>query len=86
MAISLLEGGNNMPSISEMFTQITAGITAFTQALAQAFSGITALFYTPGEGSAAGSWTFLGVLLLVVVSVGIVYLCYRVISSLIRRV
>lgn len=75
-----------MPSIQEMFTQITAGITAFTNSLASAFSGITALFYTPGSGSDPGQWTFLGVLSLVVVSVGIVYLCYRVISSLIRRV
>lgn len=70
--------------ISSMFEVVGQAITAFTTALVNAFSGITELFYTTSEGS--GQWTFLGNLLLIAVGVGIVYLCYNVIRSLVRRV
>lgn len=72
--------------ISSMFEVVAQAITAFTSALGSAFSGISALFYTEGTNGAAGSWTFLGTLLLVAVGVGIVYLCYNVIRALVRRV
>lgn len=70
--------------ISSMFDVIGQAITAFTGALVNAFSGITTIFYTPGEGSAAGEWTVLGTLLLVAVGCGLVYLAYNVIRSLVR--
>ena len=72
--------------ISSMFEVVGQAITAFTTSLASAFSGITQIFYTEGTAGAAGSFTFLGTLLLIAVGVGIVYLAYNVIRALVRRV
>lgn len=75
-----------MPSISEIFAEITSAITSFVGSLGQAMQSVTALFYTPGTGSDPGQFTFLGVLILIGVGAGLVYLCYRVIKGLLHRV
>lgn len=69
--------------IGSMFETIGEAITSFGTALANAFTSITTIFYTPGVEGAAGEWTFLGTLSLVAVGVGLVYLAYRVIRRLI---
>lgn len=74
-----------MPSISEIFAEITSAVTSFTQTLSGAFNGITSLFYTAGQGSDPGQFTFLGVLVLIGCGVGLVYLVYRIIKGLMHR-
>jgi len=71
-----------MPSISEIFNEVTSVITNFIGSLGQAFNSVTALFWD----STAGAFTFLGVLILIGVGAGLVYLAYRVIKGLMHRV
>ena len=70
-----------MPSISEIFQEVTQAVNAFVSSLGDAMTSVTALFYTPGNGTTAGSFTFLGVLILIGVGVGLVYGCYRLIKG-----
>lgn len=72
-----------MPSISELFAQITQAITAFVGSLGQAFTSVTALFWTTGENAGP---TFLGLLVLIGVGVGILYGAYRIIKGLMHRI
>lgn len=71
--------------ISAIFETITAAINGFAGSLTQAVTSVGALFYTPGEGSAAGSMTFLGTLVLIGVGVGVVYWVFRLIRGLIAQ-
>lgn len=75
-----------MPQVSDIFGVINSVITAFGSTLSTAFNAVTALFWTPGSGSDAGSFTFLGILVLIGVGVGLIYLGYRVIKGLMHRV
>lgn len=68
--------------VGDIFTEVSAAITAFTGSLSSAVSGVTAMFYTTGEN---GGLTVLGSLLLIAVGVGIVYWAFRLIKGLIRR-
>lgn len=67
--------------VAQIFEQIAAAITAMLSALTNAVSGVTALFYNTETGM-----TFLGVLLLIAVGVGIVYWAFNLIKGLVRRV
>lgn len=72
-----------MPSATEIFQQITAGVTGFVGSLGQAFTSVVALFWTTGENAGP---TFLGLLMLLGIGAGLIYLAFRVIRSLIYRV
>ena len=73
-----------MPSISDLFAQVTAAISAFLGSLGTAFTSVTQLFWVT-EGTSQGP-TFLGLLVLIGVGVGIVYGCYRIIKGLMHRI
>ena len=75
-----------MPSISEMFAVISDAITSFATTLGKAMTSVTALFYTPGVDGATGQFTFLGILTLVALGAGLVYLAFNIIRGLIRHV
>lgn len=64
--------------IGSIFQTITTIISQFTSCLTSAFSGIVAMFWD-GE-----TLTVLGTLGLIGVGIGIVYLAFRVIRSLMR--
>lgn len=72
-----------MPTISDIFSQVTSAISAFIGSLGQAFQSVTALFWTSGDNAGP---TFLGVLILIGVGAGLVYMAYRVIKGLLHRV
>lgn len=72
-----------MPSISDIFSYVTQAITSFVGSLGQAFTSVTALFWNTGENAGP---TFLGVLILIGVGVGVVYGAYRIIKGLMHRV
>lgn len=67
--------------ISDIFTAITQAVTAFMGTLTSAFSGISALIYTPGSGSDPGQLTFLGVLLIIGLATGVVYWVFSMIRA-----
>lgn len=71
--------------IQSIFETITNAINAFAGSLTSAVTSVGALFYTPGEGNAPGSMTFLGTLLLIGVGVGVVYWVFRLIRGLIAQ-
>lgn len=72
--------------VQTLFETISSAITSMINALTSAISGVTALFYVEPNGSEAGHMTFLGVLLLIAVGVGIVYWAFNLIRGLVRRV
>ena len=74
-----------MPSVSDIFAVINDVITAFGSTLVSAFNAVTALFWTQPE-SGTGSFTLLGILTLVGVGAGLIFLGYRVIKGLMHRV
>lgn len=76
----------NMPSISDIFTEIATAITNFITTLASAFNGVTTLFWDASANSNAGGFTFLGVLVLIGCGCGLVYGAYRIIKGLMHRV
>lgn len=67
--------------VAQIFQEIAAAITAMISALTSAITGVTSLFYDNEKGM-----TFLGVLLLIAVGVGIVYWAFNLIKGLVRRV
>lgn len=67
--------------VAQIFSEISAAITAMLSALTSAITGVTSLFYDSTNGV-----TFLGVLLLIAVGVGIVYWAFNLIKGLVRRV
>ena len=72
--------------IATIFEEIAAAITAMLSALTSAISGVTELFYVAPSGTeTTGHMTFLGVLLLIAVGVGIVYWAFNLIRGLVRR-
>lgn len=72
--------------VATLFETISSAITSMISALTSAIGGVTALFYVEGTGEVAGHVTFLGVLLLIAVGVGIVYWAFNLIRGLVRRV
>lgn len=74
-----------MPSATELFEIIGSAIAGFMANLGTAFQNVTALFWTAGSGSTAGSPTFLGLLTLLGIGVGLCYLAFRLIRGAIQR-
>lgn len=74
-----------MPTASELFSTIGSAISGFMGNLGNAFSSVTTLFWTAGEGSASGQPTFLGLLVLLGIGVGVCYLAFRLIRGAIQR-
>lgn len=66
--------------IVQFWETVVEVITGFTNALINAFSNMTQLFYEPETG-----FTVVGQLLLIGLGMGIVYFAFRFIRSLIRR-
>lgn len=71
--------------VATLFETISQAITSMIGALTSAISGVTALFYVEPNGTESGHMTFLGVLLLIAVGVGIVYWAFGLIRGLVRR-
>ena len=69
-----------MNLITDMFEVVVDAITAFVSALGDALSSITSLFYVAETG-----FTFLGILLLIAVGVGLVYWAFRLIRGLVSQ-
>lgn len=68
--------------VADIFTEIASAITQMTAAVTSAVTGVVPLFYD----ATAGNMTFLGVLLLIAVGIGIVYWAFNLIRGLVRRV
>ena len=66
--------------IVQFWETVVEVITGFTNALINAFSNMTQLFYNEESG-----FTVVGQLLLIGLGMGIVYFAFRFIRSLIRR-
>lgn len=72
--------------IGTIFSEIANAISEMLSALTSAISGVTSLFYVAPTGTeTTGHMTFLGVLLLIAVGVGIVYWAFNLIRGLVRR-
>lgn len=69
-----------MEIVSKVFEVVAAVINNFTTALASAVGSVTQIFYDAESG-----FSFVGVLLLIAVGVGIVYWAFRLIYNLVRR-
>lgn len=68
-----------MTLVSELFEIVGSVITSLINALVQAVSGITTIFYDEG------SFTFVGTLLLIGLGFTLVFWAFRFIRNLIRR-
>ena len=76
-----------------MFQALLSAITGFIggvfDLIGSVFTGVVAIFYTPGVGDAAGELTFLGEVIAWGVGVGLVaaaiYVIYRLIRSVTNR-
>lgn len=72
--------------VGTIFSEIANAISEMLSALTNAISGVTELFYVAPTGTeTTGHMTFLGVLLLIAVGVGIVYWAFNLIRGLVRR-
>lgn len=67
--------------VADIFGVISSAITSFGTALGSAVTSIVGMFYTPGTGSGAGSFTFLGYLMLITAGIGIVYWAFYLIRQ-----
>lgn len=59
--------------ISNIFQSIGEAVKSFIGVITDALSSITPIFWTAGTSDTAGSFTFLGSLLLIGAGVGLVY-------------
>lgn len=71
-----------MPSATQLFEVIGQAISGFMTNLGSAFQNVTALFWTTGENAGP---TFLGLLTLLGIGVGLCYLAFRLIRGAIQR-
>ena len=69
-----------MELITVMFEVVVSVITNFITALTSSLNGIVSLFYVSDTG-----FTFLGILILIAVGVGLVYWAFRLIRGLIAQ-
>lgn len=67
--------------VSDIFGVITNAISQFGSSLSSAVTAIVGMFYTPGTGDGAGTFTFLGYLMLISAGVGIVYWAFYLIRQ-----
>ena len=67
-----------------MISAITTVWTDVMEWIVTAIGSVQEVFYTPGASGGAGSLTFLGVLAVVSVAIGIVFLVIGVIQNFLR--
>lgn len=74
---------------SALLASIGSFITGVFDLIGDVFTGVVAIFYTPGTGDAAGQLTFLGEVIAWTAGVGLVgaaiYIIYRLIRSATSR-
>lgn len=70
--------------VTAIFEGITSAVSAFIGTLNSGIQAMTAIFWTAGEGGAAGSLTVVGTLTVIVVGVSLVYFLLRFIMGLVR--
>lgn len=71
--------------VSAIFSTIGDAIVGLGNALGEGIQAVSSLFWTPAQTGDGGSFTFLGILLLVATGAGLVYFCIRLIMSLVRQ-
>lgn len=72
--------------VSQIFATIQQGISGLAESLTSAVTSITGIFYTPASEGVPGGFTFLGILTLVGLAAGLVFLGVRWIMSAVRGV
>jgi len=73
-----------MGIVSTIFDALSQIITNIVGLMGDLFDGVVEIFYVAGEGSSAGSLTFIGVLSLVAVGLGLFWLGFKFIRSLVK--
>ena len=71
-------------NVADVFKVIGEAVTAFIGVLSNGLSSIVSIFYTAGSGETPGSFTFIGILLLIGAGVGLVYWVFFLIMKLCR--
>lgn len=79
--LDISANSESMPQASDLFGYITQGATQFASALGQAFTSITAMIWD----STNSAPTFLGMVLLLSIGAGLIYLAFNIIRGLVRR-
>lgn len=69
-----------MEIVTSIFEVVSAAINNFITALSSAIGSVTEIFYSSESG-----FTFVGVMLLIAVGIGIVYWAFRFIRGLVQR-
>lgn len=70
--------------VGEIFEVIGDAISGLISDLSTACTSVTALFYTPGANGDPGTFTFLGILLLISAGAGLVFWVVYLIKNLMR--
>lgn len=70
--------------VTEIFDTITNIITSFLGTLTSSFTEIVKVFYTAGVGDSAGQLTFIGILALLGVGVGLVWTIFGLVRNFIK--
>lgn len=81
LQLDISANSESMPQASDLFGYITQGATQFASALGQAFTSITAMIWD----STNSAPTFLGMVLLLSIGAGLIYLAFNIIRGLVRR-
>lgn len=68
--------------VSQIFEVITQAVTSFVGSITAGVNGLIPLVYTEGANGAAGSFTFVGTMLLIAIGCAVVYWCFRLIRGL----
>lgn len=68
--------------VTDIFGVIADTITQFVNSLVSGVNGLIPLIYTAGSNGGAGSFTFVGTMLLIAVGMGIVYWIFRLLRGL----
>lgn len=70
--------------MTDFLTQLPQIATAIADMFVAVFSSISSIFYTPAAGDTAGSLTFIGVLSLIVLFIGLCLMLVNWVRGLLR--
>lgn len=73
-----------MGVVSTIFDTLSQIVVQIVSLMGSLFEGVADIFYTAGEAGAPGSLTFVGTLSLIGVGIGLFWLGFRFIRSLIK--
>lgn len=73
-----------MGIVSTIFTALGEIITGLVTLIGNLFAGVTEIFYVAGTEGASGELTFIGILMLIGVGMGLFWLGFNFIRSLIK--